>query len=122
GGIIQFRKPAFKSRWRSHELFLQADSIRQKHGRGDVTVLRDEVVGVVEDTAGLFVMTHQPPKIIAVPAGLSGYAEVRAHLSGWMPVKRHVVPGQQSASSLLRFGILPVLAALLLVRSLDWFL
>ena len=122
-GMIWFRSVTrFKRRWRSYELIVGADRIQQKqHGR-DQTVLRSEIVKVNESQHELHVIGFRAgrPMVIQIPAGLIGYQQVRDEVSQWAPhsQRREL---WLSDPMLVLGGLVALLPALLLVRSLHWF-
>jgi hypothetical protein len=113
----------FENRWRNYQLILETDRFHQKqHGR-DVTLLRSEIVKINEDQDGLLVISFRGnrPATIWIPEGLTGYQQVREHLLHWTPFSQRRSL-RLSDRRLVRSCIWSLLPALLLVRSLYWFL
>ena len=109
--------------WQSYELVLEGDRIQQRDYRSNKTLLKSQIVKVNEDQHGLTVVGQGTERLstIWIPAGLTGYAHVRAQVllwcgsvsqrrSFWLRDLRHVFV---CASSLL--------PAVVMVRSRPWF-
>jgi hypothetical protein len=112
-----------QKRWQSYELLLDEDRIEQRDYYGDRTLLRNQIVKINEDQHGLTVIGGGPQRwsTIWIPAGLTGYPEVRARISQWCG---HI--SQRRSFWLRDLRHLLVCAASLLpavvtVRSLPWF-
>jgi hypothetical protein len=125
--------------WRSYQLVLEADRLQQtQHGR-DVTMLRDEAVKINEDQHGLTIIGFgglRPDKIwvpvspdqaktIWIPAGLTGYHQVRDRVLQWVP--RNLISRRRSLwlsdpRPAIRRCTSALLPSMLLVHSPNWFL
>jgi hypothetical protein len=123
-GLKEFKTMrAFREQWRSYELILGTDHIRQRRYGHDLTLLRSEVLRIIERPQVLQVVSisGNHPRTILVPAGMNGYQEVRERLSEWMPITQAPEFWFHAPGSVI-IGILCVLPALLLTRSASWFL
>ena len=125
--------------WRSYQLVLEADRLQQtQHGR-DVTMLRGEVVKINEDQHGLMIIGFsglRPDKIwvpvspnqaktIWIPAGLTGYQQVRDRVLQWVPgnlISRRRSLWLSDPRPAIRRCTSALLPSTLLVHSLNWFL
>ena len=125
--------------WRSYQLVLEADRLQQtQHGR-IVTMLRGEVVKINEDQHGLTIISFSgltPDKIwvpvspdqaktIWIPAGLTGYQQVRDRVLQWVPgnfISRRRSLWLSDPRPVIRRCTLALLPSMLLVRQFRWFL
>jgi hypothetical protein len=112
----------FKQRWRSYELMVEADRIRQRQPGRDLVVLRSEIVKVNESQHELYVIAIRAgrPMVIQIPAGLIGYQQVRDEVCQWAPHSERRDLWLSDPGPVVG-GLVALLPALLLVRSLDWF-
>lgn len=123
-GLKEFRSMgAFREQWRSYELILGTDHIRQRQHGYDLTLLRSEVHRIIERPQVLQVVSGSGnrPRTILIPVDMSGYQEVRDSLSEWMPITQAPEFWLQAPGPVI-MGILCVLPAMLLTRSASWFL
>jgi hypothetical protein len=74
--------------WASYRLTIDQDSItRQQAQLPDLTLRRDQITRIEElPSSGLLIRTAEPRISISVPLGLTGYADVQAHLTSWQPI------------------------------------
>jgi hypothetical protein len=74
-----------QKRWQSYELVLEGDRIQQRDYCRDRTLLRGQIVKINEDQHGLTVVGQGAGRLstIWIPAGLTGYREVRAQILQW---------------------------------------
>jgi hypothetical protein len=119
-GFRDFRE--LRKRWLSYELILGPDRIQQKQHGHDLTVLRNEIVTINESQLHLHIIGIREgrPITILVPAGLIGYEKVRDHVSQWMAFSQRRALWLSDPRVVLG-GLIALLPAMLLVRSLDWF-
>ena len=123
-GLKEFKSMrAFREQWRSYELMLGTDRIQQKRHGYDLTLLRTEVLRIIERPRGVDVvsLSGNHPRVIIVPVGMNGYQEVRERLSEWMPITEAPDFWFQAPGSVV-IGIVCLLPAMLLTRSASWFL
>jgi hypothetical protein len=137
----QFRSiRRFEKHWRSYQLILETDSIQQKLHGNDVTVLRSEVFKIHEDQHGLVVIGiqgYRPAAMegpidyrqvrehllsICIPAGLTGYQQVREEVLQWTGRISHRRALWLKDPKPVCICALSLLPATLLVRSVHWFL
>lgn len=127
----------FEECWRSYELMFDADRLQQRQHGKDVTVLRSQVVKINEDQHGLLIIslrgdrptvgwtqTAYDPAVFAttwIPAGLISYDRVRERVLEWTDSVSQRRSHWLSEPGLLRSCICTLLPAILLVRSVDWF-
>jgi hypothetical protein len=130
----------FERRWRSYQLVLETDRLQQRHDRKDVTVLKNEVFKINEDQHGLRVLSvrgYDQPAMrgpidyrqvrervssIWIPAGLTGYQQVREQVSQWtdrVSQRRTLWLNDPRPVFLCAVSLLP---AMLLVPSVLWLL
>jgi len=124
--MTRFRRiGVWKERCRRYRLIVETDFLLEKrYGGDDLTLLRSEIVKINEDQYGLTAISlhGDRPATIVIPAGLVGYQRVREQLVQWR------TPLSQRRSFWLRDPrivhscIWSLLPAMLLVRSLPWFL
>jgi hypothetical protein len=112
---------AFRKQWRSLELILGTDRIKQKRDGADLTILQSEVLRLIESSRGLLIVggVWNRPRTIVVPAGLNGYQEVRNRLCEWLPITQQPELWFSDRGA-LGIGLVCILPAMLLVRSLSW--
>jgi hypothetical protein len=123
-GMKEFKSmAAFREQWRSYELILGADHVRQRRYGHDLMLLRSEVHQIIERPQVLQVVSGagNQPRTILVPVGINGYQEIRERLSEWMPITQAPEFWFQAPGSAL-IGMLCLLPAILLTRSASWFL
>jgi hypothetical protein len=110
----------FKDHWRSWELILGEDGIRQVEDGGlAVAVRRDEVTKILETIGmGMAIQTSDPYKGIWVPSAASGYAEMRQRLADWAPIEELADRRPRGAfRGHIAFGLLSLYPAALMVRA-----
>ncbi len=126
----------FEKYWRSYQLTLETDRLQQKQHGNDLTVLRSEVVKINEDQHGLLLISlrgnmsgamprwnpRHRPVTIWIPAGLTGYQQVRERVLQWTDRISQRRSLWLSDPRPVLGGLLALLPAMLLVRSLHWFL
>jgi hypothetical protein len=113
----------FEKQWRSYQLILESDRLQQKqHGRA-LTMFKSDIVKINEDQHGLMVisLSETRPSAIQIPVGLIGYQRVREHVSQWMPISQRQSLWLSDPRP-VRSCIWSLLPALMLVRSVHWFL
>jgi hypothetical protein len=136
----QFRSiRRFEKQWRSYQLILETDRLLRKLHGNDVTVLRSEVFKIHEDQHGLVVIgirgyrqdtacpidyqqVRQQLSSIFIPAGLTGYQQVREQVLQWtdrISQRRSLWFKNPKPVYICTLSLLP---AMLLVRSVHWFL
>jgi hypothetical protein len=73
--------------WNAFELSIGAESMRvAAKGAGRVSIRRDEVSTIIEDTDGLDVLSRSG-EIAQVPTTVEGYGDARARLGAWAPIR-----------------------------------
>jgi hypothetical protein len=123
-GIGVFRDfGELKRRWRSYELILEPDRVQQRQHGHDLTLSRSEIIKINESQHHLHIIgiSGARPMTILVPASLTGYQQVREHVSHWMPLSQRRELWLSDPRPVLG-GLVALLPAVLLVRSLHWFL
>jgi len=85
--MTRFRRiGVWEKRCRRYRLIVETDRLQEKHyGGHDLTLLRSEIVKINEDQYGLVVISFSGDRAatIAIPAGLTGYQQVREQLLEW---------------------------------------
>jgi hypothetical protein len=74
--------------WASYRLTIDQDTITRQQARlPDLTLRRDQITRIEElPGSGLLIRTTEPRIYISVPLGLTGYADIQAHLASWQPI------------------------------------
>jgi hypothetical protein len=111
----------FKERWRSNAVILGTDRIQERYFGHDFTILRIEVARIIEGSQGLLIITRvvSRQRTILVPAGMTGYQEVRQRLSEWTPITWRPELWLSDPKPVLGC-LLALIPAMLLVRSRPW--
>jgi hypothetical protein len=130
----------FERRCRSYQLVLETDRLQQRYDSKDVTVLKSEVFKINEDQHGLLVLSLRGyPQVamggpidyrqvrervlsIWIPAGLTGYQQVREHLLQWtdrVSQRRSLWLNDPRSVFLCTVCLLP---AMLVVHAVPWLL
>jgi hypothetical protein len=129
-----------KKHWRSYQLILEADCLRERTYSNDVMLLRSQIIKINEDQHGLFVISDRGYSQTAmdrpihyrqvrdrlssiwIPAGLIGYQQVRAEVLQWtdrVSQRRSLWLTDLKPVLICTVSLLP---AMLLMRSVSWLL